>query len=193
MSRRILLVHGWNIRDRGERTMGGIRDELAARGFDVVLLSPGHLRGWRETRHRSRQLAKTWAVQTKPGDVLVGHSNGCRIAWEMSQHPGCLADLAVWIQPALDGYLLPGRCIRRCLVLWNRNDRVVWWARLLPWSDWGDMGRRGPVPIEGGLGRDRRLLAVEMGRGHSPQVEAPQDYADEVERFVERFAAPRCS
>lgn len=185
---RALLIHGWNVSDP-TRTIGRLSDPLRDLGYDPLLLRYGHVFWPKQTSFRTRLAAKQWVVNTRPGDVVIGHSNGCALAWEMSHCDGNLADTMVWINPALDPPIVPGRSVRRCLVVYNSFDDAVPWARFVPDSVWGDMGRRGYVPDEESpFGRDPRMEEVTHGRGHSDWSD-PAGLALLIHRFVSKEEA----
>lgn len=100
----------------------------------------------------------------RPGSVLIGHSNGCAIAYNVSNklHVKGL----VLINPALDADVKFGPFIDFIHVYWSRNDKVTWLSKFVPFSDWGSMG------TVGHKGDDPRVKQWEMGTSHTDIGEA---------------------
>lgn len=181
--RRALLIHGWRVKDP-RRGIGGLVAPLAALGYRPLLLRYGYTLTASATRFRSNKAAKDWSARTEPGDVVIGHSNGARVAWEMSHTGQCLAARMVWINPALDPDAVPGRCVRRCLVLYNDGDAAVRLGRWLPSSIWGEMGAVGYRPRRRDpLGADPRVENRRYGRGHSCWRD-PAGLANLIHRWI---------
>jgi len=137
-------------------------------GFPVICPSYGHVWSPWKTRHTSRRVAKQWSNFVKPTDVLIGHSNGARVAWEMTYYTGDKVTRVFFINAALDHDLVPGPSVARCFIFYNGADKATRLARLIPLSDWGDMGRVGYRADNGGWGPDQRMENHEIGVGHSP-------------------------
>jgi len=137
---------------------------------DIVMPRYGKVWGKSRTEHVSRQKGKAWAALTQPGDVLIGHSNGGRIAWEMSYNSEVVKRI-ILLHPALDHYLVPHRSVEKFWVFYNQWDKATRMARFIPWSDWGDMGRVGYDHNDDGLWNDPRYCGVDIGRGHTPFID----------------------
>lgn len=184
MRRRLLLIHGWRVKDP-RRGIGCLVAPLADLGYRPLLLRYGYTLTASSTRFRSNKAAKNWSARTEPGDVVIGHSNGARVAWEMSHCGQNVAERMVWINPALDPDSVPGRIVRRCLVLYNGSDGAVRIARWLPSSIWGEMGAVGyrPRPSDS-LGADRRMESRHYGRGHSCWTD-PEGLALLIHRWLQ--------
>jgi hypothetical protein len=165
--RRVLLIHGWRVKDP-MLGIGRLVEPLRALGYLPVLLRYGYTLTADQTRFRSRKAAKNWSARTEPGDVVIGHSNGGRVAWEMSHYEQNRAADMVWINPALDPDVVPGRSVRRLLVLHNPFDRAVRLGRMLPGSIWGDLGAVGYQGERDPFGPDPRITSQIYGIGHSP-------------------------
>jgi pimeloyl-ACP methyl ester carboxylesterase len=185
MPHRIVLLHGWKVRDFGRSTVGVLREPFEDLGHEVMMPSYGYTFTPTVTRLRSRKAAKLLSVNLERGDVVVGHSNGARVAWELSFYAPCVTTM-VWINPALDVDVVPARTVRRCLVLHNPGDFVTRIARLIPGSIWGSMGRVGYRPASGSpWGPDRRMHNRSMGKGHTPFRSDPARWARMISVFAE--------
>lgn len=164
--RQALLIHGWRVRDPN-RSVGFLAAPLAALGYEPVMLNYGFTLTAGRTRFVSNKAAKNWSARTQPTDIVIGHSNGARIAWEMSHTGQCLADTMVWINPSLDPECVPGRSVRQLLVLYSQQDWAVRLGSVLPNSIWGRMGYDGYCPGDD-LGPDPRITCAIHPFGHSP-------------------------
>lgn len=181
---RVILIHGWRVRDGGRGSIGTLADPLRDLGHEVHCVSYGYVLAPWSTRMRSRVFAKLLSTQVRPGDVLVGHSNGARVAWEASYYSRDLGPM-VWLNPALDAYMTPARSVPRCLVVYNRRDVATRLARLVPGSPWGSMGTVGYRPHDGLIdGSDVRMDVLERGIGHSPYRRDPIRWADLLSGWI---------
>lgn len=178
---RLWLLHGWRVRDGGARSLGGLAGALEALGWEVVRRTYGYVLTPWETRFRSRKEAKILSTRVAQGDLVVGHSNGGRIALELTYYAP--VDRVVLLNPALDSDWVPGRWTTRCLVVHNRHDAAGWWARLVPASPWGDMGRSGYRPAPGD-DADPRMVNLRRGHGHSPYATDPDGWAETISRWA---------
>lgn len=165
--RRCLLIHGWRVKDPTV-SVGSLSRPLWELGYEPLILNYGFTLTASRTMFRSNKAAKNWAARTQPSDIVIGHSNGARIAWEMSHSGQCLATTMVWINPALDADCTPGRSVHNLMVVYNRGDLAVRAGSLIPNSIWGDMGYLGYQPSRDPFGPDHRIQSLVYGRGHSP-------------------------
>jgi hypothetical protein len=183
-----LLVHGWRVRDPS-KTIGLLADPLRDLGYDPMLLQYGFTLTTGRTQFVSNKVAKVWSARTEPSDIVIGHSNGARVAFEMSHTGQNLASTMVWIHPALDANCTPGRSVNRLLVLHHPSDWEVRLGALMPNSIWGDMGYRGYNAPTDPFGRDTRIKNVAYG-GHSPFLD-PTGLAWLIDRWVNNNPVPR--
>ncbi len=140
---RVILLHGFNVRDEGERTVGKLAPYFAAAGFAVKRPRYGWL-GLLGVRALNGKFARLIADLSEPGDILVGHSNGCAIGAEAADLGAQFSQL-VLINPALDSdRAFPVSEYLRAIHVWHSpSDSPVWAAKFLPWHSWGDMGAVG--------------------------------------------------
>lgn len=167
------------------RSIGQLAAPLRALGYEALILRYGYTLLPRQTSFKTRKAAKQWVVNTRPGDIVIGHSNGCALAWEMSHCAGNEADTMVWINPALDADTVPGKSVKRCMVLYNPDDTTVRWAALLPDVIWGEMGRIGYVASDEFFGADSRIVNRVHGHGHSDWRDC-SDLAVIIDHFVNK-------
>jgi pimeloyl-ACP methyl ester carboxylesterase len=141
-ARRAILIHGFNVRDEGNSTVGTLVPYLQAAGFHVKRPRYGW-RGLLGVRYLNDTFSQLIADLSEPGDTLIGHSNGCAIAVQAVEKTEHEFDRLVLINPALDSdYLFPSN-VRRIDVWHSPSDAPVRFAKLLPWHSWGDMGAVG--------------------------------------------------
>jgi hypothetical protein len=160
----VILVHGFNVRDGGKRTIGRLRRFFEDRGCEVV----DYRYGWVGIlgaifglEKQSRQLT----ALCRSGCIVVAHSHGCNVAHEAVWHYAPIRRMC-YISPALDrDAALPPRertRLERVDVWHSEVDGPVRWSRRLPWNRWGEMGATGYI------GGDKRYLnfdRVDIGGG----------------------------
>lgn len=146
----VYLLHGFNVGDGGKNTIARLEPYLP--GTEVL-----HAYGWVgliRLRCVNARTVQELEREVQPGDVVIGHSNGCLIAWELSRrvHLGAV----VCINPALRRDTL-WSSDTPVLCLHNSTDWVVqlgrWWGRLTSLGGirphgWGAAGRYGFDPQE---------------------------------------------
>lgn len=141
----MILLHGFNVRDEGERTVGRLAPYFERSGFAVKRPRYGW-RGLLGVRLLNETFATIIADMAEPGDIVVGHSNGCAIAAQAADIGAPFGQM-VLINPALDSDRRFPRHVGRIHVWHSPSDSPVSLAKLLPWHAWGDMGAvgyRGP-------------------------------------------------
>ena len=107
--------------------------------------------------------AKKLAALVEPGDVIMGHSNGCDLGWRAAMLGAPIAGL-VLINPALKPDIEFSPQVQWVRVYYNKGDEVVPWANKLFLFDhsWGAMGR------DGYTGTDKKVQSVDCGTGPYP-------------------------
>ena len=183
--RRLVLFHGWGV-GGSRHGVQALAKELRALGHDVI--TPSYGRVWLpvQTRRTSRRVALNWSGRIRHGDVLIGHSNGGRIAWEMSHYTNGRVKQMVLINPALEPDSVPGSGVDKCYVIHHPDDRVVKFARFVPWSDWGVMGATGYQPSTD-WGEDSRMVNIRFGSGDHSAFASPgwcKQYADLIHHLL---------
>ncbi len=151
MDNRIILLHGFNVSDGGENTVGKLRPYLARAGFTNVNM-PTY--GWFDlvgTWGLNRRFARFLSGLSEPGDVVIAHSNGCAMAYRAAMQPDCDFSHMVFINPALRPTLpnpIPSKI--KSLQVWHSpSDKAVAAARLFSlftlWGNMGAVGYKGPA------------------------------------------------
>lgn len=149
--RRVIIVHGFNVSDGGAGTTGQLIPELESRGCEIINFTtdwkPGIIRDLFTVRFCNAERAEQLAELIQPGDLLIGHSNGCalirRALKQLSSLDRRLQVKVVYFNPALNKTAAFSPCIEKALVFYAPDDSTVWWSRVLRWHEWGEAGRTG--------------------------------------------------
>lgn len=141
------LVHGFNVSDGGRGSIGRLKPYLEG---DVRRFSYGWT-GLLKLRVTNRQAERQLLQLVRPGDVLIGHSNGALVCHRVAQRLGDQLAAVVVINPALRrDTRWPDSLPVLCLA--NSTDWVVQlgrvWSRLVSLGrvvpqGWGAAGRYG--------------------------------------------------
>lgn len=102
---------------------------------------------------------KNLMVQIQPGQILIGHSNGCTIAYGISQR--LFTKGLVLINPALDEDVVFDPFLDFIHVYYSEDDSIVKLSAFLPFSLWGRMGATGYT------GKDARVKQWRMPFRHT--------------------------
>lgn len=141
---RVYLIHG--IRTEPTSPVKGLISYLLAGGFEVRYPEYGYELAL-ETRIVNPMIVGTLLPCIEPGDLLIGHSNGCAISYELMKK-GAPAVGAVFINGALETDIVrPGTC-QWIDIYCNSGDEVTeaakWGAKVgLVDSVWGELGHSG--------------------------------------------------
>lgn len=149
----IIFIHGFNDGDEGEDNVDLLAPYARAKGYNPVTQDMDY--GWRfllGVRYRNRSSAKKLLKLYKPGDIVVGYSNGCAII-AMAIDMGLPVKHCIFIHPALDANWVAPLRVRRVDVYYSENDKTTKTAGWIKYSPlnlfskkhyWGDMGTNGP-------------------------------------------------
>ncbi len=168
---RIIIVHGIHTNDHAA-WMTTIRDAFGAAGFDVLVWTYGYAYALL-TRIQNPGRAKKLKALIGPDDIVLGHSNGCCLAWLAAQAGAQMAG-AVFLNPALDRDKAMPEHVPWVNLYPNHADIAVEIALIFRKHPWGDQGQHGLAF------NDRRYLTrftdEEFGRappvfGHSAVLE----------------------
>jgi len=196
---RVILVHGFNVKDGGAGTTGRVAAKLREdpRIGEVVEFSTG----WRfllRVRISNNRRAQQLAALAKPDDILIGHSDGCNLI-DKAMHE--LASLhkakvnCVYINPALDRDTALSAIVSKCLVFHTDSDMIVWISRFLIAHPWGEMGMKGYRAVKQCL-HDKRYQNISyeaLGHhelGHSGVFKSPIALKDVLEVIEDEFLCP---
>ena len=160
------LVHGYNIKDGGAKTIDKRIPQLNYDEISVVQHDYGKL-NIRGVLRRNKRIAAKIKPQLSSGDVAIGHSNGCAILVKALQK-GAVIDKLILINPALDKHFEFPAGVNEIHVFHNKYDKAVvaakWLRKLVFWRNtflWGEMGNTGYK------GNDNRVTNHVLAKGHS--------------------------
>ena len=85
-----------------------------------------------ETREINPAVVGTMRPYVGPKDILIGHSNGCTIAYNLMNTPGMKVAGAIFINAALETYItLPPGC-PWIDIYYNEGDTITEAAMIIP-------------------------------------------------------------
>jgi hypothetical protein len=168
---KIVLVHGFNVRDGGRYTVDMLAPLIRNAGFSIDLDEGdyGFFNIWmirfRKSRTRQRVLHKL-AKAFETADVIITHSNGANFTTQALDMMGTEYNnklLVIHISPALDRNTEIPNAVRHQLVLHTPHDKAVRLSSWLWFHPWGRMGAKGYN------GTDNRNTNIEVTavKGHS--------------------------
>lgn len=193
---RIVLIHGFNVRDKGARSIDTLAPLFREFGHEVDTDSADYGFQWLvKVRfgflHYEAIQRITCAIAA--ADAVVTHSNGANY---FNQAANLLAGiwpekklLVAHVSPALDESAPFPDNVDHAWVLYTSHDLPVKFARVLRGHPWGAMGAYGPKPVppnvtpidcEYSLGHSdyfrlessRRITATTIERGFREYLEA---------------------
>jgi hypothetical protein len=143
---KIVLVHGFNVRDGGQRTVDRLAPYLVKAGHTVDKDNAdyGFFSLWM-VRLKKHSAVLRIAKAIENADAVISHSNGSnytnkalrQLEWHQKTYR------VVRLSPALNsGGRVPSN-ISKGWVFHTRSDFWVWMSGLIPWHPWGRMGQKG--------------------------------------------------
>ena len=181
---RVIVVHGIHT-NVGAHWMDAYVDAFRAAGFPAEKHTYGYAYALL-TRLQNPGRASALCDLVRPGDVLVGHSNGGCLAW-MAAELGAPLGGAVLLNPALDTDKVLDRRVPWVNLYCNRHDEAVRFAGVFPRHPWGAQGRDGLSVLCDRYRTtftDRAQRGVPAIRGHSAVLDSPE-WLGHVVRGVE--------
>ena len=140
MKPRILIVHGIHNNDN-EAWMSYLLWKFNGAGWNAHKWTYGYAYAML-TRWQNPGRSERLAALIEPGDVLLGHSNGCCLIW-MAAELGAPIGGAILINPALDSDKVMAKQVKWVNIYANRQDEAVKVAAVFPAHPWGSQGRDG--------------------------------------------------
>lgn len=139
----IHLIHG--IHTQGVSPVQGLIPYLNVAGFEVRYPDYGWIAGL-ETRLANPIICGTLRPYIAPSDILIGHSNGCAIAYDLLSKYGVHCAGAVFINGALDQSF--ARFTPWVDVYFNAGDDITEFAKIgaeigITDRSWGELGHAG--------------------------------------------------
>lgn len=175
------LLHGYNVKDGGARTVGRLKYPLMQKGIDTRIPDMGDL-SLIDVRFANQNIAKVIASMAGGPRNVIAHSNGALIA-NYAADAGLQIPKLVLISPALNKNFSFSSNIKSVVVYHSLGDAVLWFSHWLAMHGWGKMGRVGYT------GSDKRVKNVDgeayFGKslGHSSWFA----YPDILQAIAEEF------
>ena len=141
MSKKVYLIHGFNVKDDGAATTGQIREGLERHGYEVVEIKYGFFHRVR-VRLCNKGLAHVIADLVEPGSSVIAHSNGAALAYYAAEYGAPWKNVTL-VNPALDKTLQLADQIENIQVWYAPHDKWTGLSKYIPNSIWGAMGRVG--------------------------------------------------
>ncbi len=150
----VFIVHGYNVRD--PRRLFRLASFFEAEGVPVIRVDygwTGFLLGLLRVRFITPREAIRLVDEVRPGDIGLGHSNGCAVLHKACEL-GAPFERLIYLNPALRSDSIPENpYLQRMYALATPDDMAVlageWLRRLSPLrlfgkqTPWGAMGRWG--------------------------------------------------
>jgi hypothetical protein len=165
---KIVLVHGFNVRDAGKNSIDKLAPYLEAAGHEVETDAAdyGHYSLFM-VRFRKHKAVLRIANALKDADVVVGHSNGAnyvRKALKLLKRRN-QRYLEIRISPALNRRAGTSPNVINCWVMHTKSDwavRIASWIPFgHPWGRQGSHGYKGKDPLMENIDR------TDIIKGHS--------------------------
>jgi hypothetical protein len=173
------VVHGFNVRDGGQRTTDRLMPYVKKAGISILDHDYGYF-GLLQVRFCNGGIAEAIKSIARKGDIGIGHSNGCAILAEAARRGAPFRGL-VLIHPALDDDYLIAPQVEFVHVYHSEKDQAVWFAKLLRFNHpWGAMGRVGYT------GSDSRYKNYNDDEPHSGTFENISKWGPLIMRNVQR-------
>lgn len=168
----VILIHGFNVRYGGKKSTDNFTFPLEQEGYEVIELDYPRT-GLVSTRFVNNTLKKTLKrlirhiKQDGRKVTVIGHSNGCTIAYlaSLNAFPSESPDNIICFNPAILADAEFGREVKNIYIFYSQSDMVLFfgkWLKLFTptkWfgdRPWGAMGRSGYI------GDDRRVHNVDL-------------------------------
>ncbi len=188
---KVVLVHGFNVRDGGKETVDQFAPELRELGYTIDL-DEGDYGYWSLTKiylGGKREVIRRLMYAFKDADVIITHSNGASFANKaLNEMPARLEgeQILVHFSPALNRKTAIPFSITHQFVYHTRKDWIVRAASYLPALPWGRMGAMGYK----GKGPNTNIDRTEVMKGHSNwfkganNINYPRDVHKRVKEFL---------
>lgn len=166
------FVHGFNVSDGGRSTTDRIAPYFRQVAYRTVEWDYGYvlISMWVSNKRVAQSIARDVA----PGDIGVGHSNGCAILTRAADMGAPLTGL-VLLNPALDADIAFAPQLKWVHVYYNQDDSAVKWAEVIPHvlnRRWGGMGARGYT------GKDPRVESIDCQKDQGRALPRVSGHSD---------------
>lgn len=161
---RIVLVHGFHVRDGGRRTVDQLAEKLRSRGHTVDTDSADY--GFYSlfmVRFFGGKAVKRIRRALEDADAAITHSNGAHFTTRALRKI-TNKKIVVHLSPALNRKTKPPQSVFEQHVFFTRHDKPLKWASWLIAHPWGSMGAYG---YTGNDGRVYNHDFTDQVKGHS--------------------------
>ncbi len=188
---KIVLVHGFNVRDGGANSIDKFAFELRQLGYtvDIDEADYGYFSLLKIYFGSKREVVRRLMGAFKDADIIITHSNGANFANKALNEMPSRFDgnqVLVHFSPALNRRTKIPYSITHQFVYHTRKDwiiRLSTWLPMLPWGRMGAMGYKGKGP-------NTNLDYTTVMKGHSNwfkganAVNFPRDIHKHVRRYL---------
>lgn len=161
----VFIVHGFNSRKHAV-WMSELGRLIEDAGYDIILANYGHTHLF-NVASVTEDHAREIAAAALPGDIAVGHSNGCTAIHKACRDHGANLGHLLYLNAALPTDTAPMPWVTQQDVFFAPDELATLagaiWGTLNFWAgEWGAMGRYGYT------GDDERVTNIDLGPvGHS--------------------------
>jgi len=150
---RVHVVHGIHT-VVGDPVVEGLLPYLASKGLEYVYPDYGWIAGL-ETRIANPLIVRSILPYIEPGDIFIGHSNGCAIGYDLMNLQAPFLG-GVFINGALEQTISRPANVRWIDVYFNPGDEITEAAKVaeelhLVDPVWGELGHAGYSGIDRGI------------------------------------------
>ena len=173
-----VLIHGFNVKDGGARTVDRLAPYLIKAGYEVDKDEADYGNySLLAVRFRKHSAVRRIVEALKTADVVISHSNGGNYedkALKALEHHDRRYRI-IRISPALNSKQRVPENVAKGWVFFTKTDKWVWLSGLLRFHSWGRMGQKGYQ------GDDRRI----SNRDYSDVIKGHSDwFSDENIQFT---------
>lgn len=146
---KIVLIHGFNVKDNGAGSVDRLKPYLQARFPDADIDTDTADYGWDwlfkvHFFYMFGDTIKRIAQALKSADVVITHSNGANYCMKALKRISNRHLKVVHLSPALNrGYKFRKRVFWSADIFHTLKDKIVGVSKFIPFSPWGDMGQVG--------------------------------------------------
>lgn len=146
---KIVLIHGFNVKDNGAGSVDKLKPYLQARFPKAFIDTDSADYGWHfllkvHFFYMFGKTIKRIAEALKDADVVITHSNGANYCMKALKRINNMDLKIIHLSPALDkGYRFNWRKFDVAHIFHTLKDKTVRISKYIPFSPWGNMGQVG--------------------------------------------------
>lgn len=194
MDKTAVLIHGWNVRDKGARTVDTLGPHLERGGWTVDKDSADYgfifwmMFSFIGRIFFAKKLVKRLVPAIAKADLIVDHSNGGNFSTKALKLLGgehLHTKVVVHISPAMNKKTDIPSAVKAQLVMHTRYDKATRLAAYIPFSPWGSMGTYGYMGFDVRNTNLDRTNTVKGHSGHFHGLPMQRKTAETVIQFYE--------